>query len=73
MKKQKFEKRLCLKARKISNLTMQEGIKGGATLACGLTDNCFPSNFKTCGTTDYPRCTHTIGNGQNPDGTPCTY
>ncbi len=73
MKKQKFEKRLCLKARKISSLNAQEGIKGGATLICTPTVGCPPSNFKTCGTTDYPRCTHTIGNGQNPDGTPCTF
>ncbi|WP_046756359.1 hypothetical protein [Kordia jejudonensis] len=68
MKKQKFTKRLRLKAQKISSLNESEKIKGGrTTLICPV------SGFTTCGTTDYPRCTHTIGNGQNPDGTPCKY
>jgi len=72
MKKQKFEKKLCLRVRKISQLSNLETIIGGRTLTC---NPCIISDVKTCQPlfTEAHRCTHTIGNGQNPDGTPCTF
>lgn len=73
MKKQKFEKRLSLTVRKISNLSMQAEIIGGRTLTCNF---CLITDEKTCQIvplTEAHRCTHTIGNGQNPDGSPCTF
>ena len=73
MKKQKFEKKLSLKARKISNLTTQRAIIGGGSFAC---NQCIISDVDTCTSikiTRQLRCGHTIGDGQNPDGTPCTY
>ena len=77
MKKQKLERRLSLKTRKISNLSRQQSIVGGATLTC---NPCVISDVNTCPTVTDPikitqaiRCGHTIGNGQNPDGTPCKF
>ncbi|MFK7747737.1 MAG: hypothetical protein AB8B65_05070 [Kordia sp.] len=77
MKKQKFEKRLSLKARKVSNLTTQQAIIGGGSFTC---NPCIISDVNTCQITEEPikitqaiRCGHTIGNGQNPDGTPCNF
>jgi len=80
MKKQKFEKRLSLKARKISNLSITNTVYGGL-VAVRFTENpCIISDVNTCQTVTDPvkqteaiRCGHTIGNGQNPDGTPCKY
>ena len=80
MKKQKFQKRLSLKARKISNLSILNTVSGGI-VAVRFTENpCIISDVNTCQTVTEPikitealYCTHTIGNGQNPDGSPCTF
>ena len=86
MKKQNFNKRLNLKTTQISNLSNLHRIYGG-NIAVGannpvqLTENpCIISDMNTCQTVTEPiklteaiRCTHTIGNGQNPDGTPCRF
>ena len=73
MKKQNFQKKLNLKSRKISNLTTKREIIGGRTLTC---NPCIISDVETCTSikqTQAIRCGHTIGNGQNPDVTPCTH
>ncbi|WP_420570727.1 hypothetical protein [Kordia sp.] len=73
MKKQHFQKKLSLKSRKISKLTTNHEIIGGRTFTC---NPCIISDVNTC-TTEKPtqaiRCGHSIGNGQNPDGTPCNH
>jgi hypothetical protein len=76
MKKQKFEKKLSLRARKISNFIEQSAIVGGATMLCVTQPNTLSYIELGCNTiaiTQAIRCGHTIGNGKNPDGTPCTY
>ncbi|MBC8755556.1 hypothetical protein H2O64_12840 [Kordia sp. YSTF-M3] len=65
MKKQNLDSKLSLKTSKVSKLGNASEIIGGATTFC-------PS-ANLCEITAYHRCGHTIGNGQNPDGTPCTY
>ena len=65
MKKQNLDRKLSLKMSKISKVGNENAIIGGATTFC-LTQ-------PICAITDQPRCTHTIGNGQNPDGSPCTF
>ncbi|KAB8151136.1 hypothetical protein EZY14_019860 [Kordia sp. TARA_039_SRF] len=78
MKKQHFQKKLALKATRVSDLTNLYG--GNTQTPVRFTDNpCIISDMETCKTVTEPikltealRCTHTIGNGQNPDGTPCT-
>ncbi|MCH2192562.1 hypothetical protein [Kordia sp.] len=65
MKKQNLNNKLSLKTSKISKLGNASEVIGGATTFC-------PSAF-LCEITEYHRCGHTIGNGQNPDGTPCTF
>lgn len=80
MKKQNFNKKLALKTIQISNLSNLRNILGG-NVAVRFTENpCIISDVNTCQTVTEPiklteaiRCTHTIGNGQNPDGTPCTF
>ncbi|PTX60004.1 hypothetical protein C8N46_10710 [Kordia periserrulae] len=76
MKKQHFQKKLALKATRVSNLT---AINGGNTPVRFTENPCIISDVETCTTVQEPvkltealRCTHTIGNGLNPDGTPCT-
>ena len=86
MKKQNFHKKLLLKTTRISHLSNLNTIYGGNIAVGGndpvrLTENpCIISDMDTCQTVTEPikpteaiRCTHTIGNGQNPDGTPCTF
>ncbi len=64
MKKQNL-KLLTLNKRAIfSKLANENAIMGGATTFC--------VTFPLCEVTAYHRCGHTIGNGQNPDGSPCT-
>lgn len=77
MKKQNFQKRLALKSTRISHLT---NIYGGNTPVRFTENPCIISDVETCKTVTEPikltqaiRCGHTIGNGQNPDGTPCTF
>lgn len=64
MKKQNLDRKLSLKTSKVSRLGNENSIIGGRTIGCVSL---------ICTFSDYPRCTHTIGNGQNPDGTPCKY
>jgi hypothetical protein len=87
MKKQHFQKRLTLKATRISQLN---GIYGGNNANEpvgqnpyeGFTKNpCIISDVNTCITvkpcpvqqTQAIRCGHTIGNGLDINGNPCTY
>ena len=75
MKKQRLEKKLFLRTTKISHLSTPEKIIGGRTITC---NPCIISDVKTCQTvpvpiTDAICCTHTIGNGLDIDGNPCTY
>ncbi|WP_298417048.1 hypothetical protein [uncultured Kordia sp.] len=80
MRKLNFHKKLSLKTTRISNLSNVNAIFGG-TAAVRFTENpCIISNVNTCQTVTEPikltealYCTHTIGNGQNPDGTPCKF
>ncbi|WP_162819740.1 hypothetical protein [Kordia sp. SMS9] len=80
MKKQNFQKKLALKATKISKLTAIYGGNVNVNEPIRFTRNpCIISDVDTCKTVTEPikltealYCTHTIGNGQNPDGTPCT-
>ncbi|EDP98473.1 hypothetical protein U8527_20940 [Kordia algicida OT-1] len=79
MKKQNFQKKLAFKTTKISHVSYLNTVRGGA--AARFTENpCIISDVDTCQTVTEPiklteaiRCTHTIGNGQNPDGTPCKF
>lgn len=83
MKKQKFQKKLALKSTRISNLYMIYGgsVNVNANTPVRFTENpCIISDVDTCKTVTEPvkltkalYCGHTIGNGQNPDGTPCTF
>lgn len=87
MKKQNFQKKLNLKSTRISNLSKIYGgnvaaANADADVHAYFTENpCIISDVDTCKTvkpcpvevTQAIRCGHTIGNGQNPDGTPCTY
>ncbi len=63
MKKQHLGKKLSLKTSKISRLGNENSIVGGATTFC---------QTNICAFTDQHRCTHTIGNGQDENGNPCT-
>ena len=65
MKKQNLNRKLSLKTSKISKLGNASEVIGGATTFC--------VTYPICEITAYHRCGHTIGNGQNPDGTPCTH
>ncbi|WP_298519569.1 hypothetical protein [uncultured Kordia sp.] len=75
MKKQNFKKKLSLKTTRISSLSNSNTVYGG-NIPVRFTDNpCIISDVDNCTTkqTQAIRCGHTIGNGQNPDGTPCTF
>jgi hypothetical protein len=86
MKKQSFQKKLVLKSTRISRLSQIYG--GNLNVNANepvdaepirFTENpCIISDVDTCKTVDpcqiqAIRCGHTIGNGQNPDGTPCKF
>ncbi len=75
-----------LKTTQISNLSNPNAIFGGNIAVGGnipirLTENpCIISDMNTCQTVTEPiklteaiRCTHTIGNGQDGNGNPCTF
>ncbi|WP_298519572.1 hypothetical protein [uncultured Kordia sp.] len=65
MKKQNLNRKLSLKTAKVSKLGNTSEIIGGATTLC--------SSVFLCEITQYHRCGHTIGNGQDENGNPCTY
>ncbi|MEM6720808.1 MAG: hypothetical protein AAF611_15870 [Bacteroidota bacterium] len=87
MKKQNFHKKLVLKSTRISRISQIYGgnVAVGVNIPISepirITENpCIISDVNTCQTvkpcpkqTQAIRCGHTIGNGQNPDGTPCTF
>ncbi len=81
MKKQNFQKKLVLRTTTISAVSNLNTIRGGLAVAVRFTENpCIISDVETCKTVQEPieitealYCTHTIGNGLNPDGTPCRY
>ncbi|MBC8755555.1 hypothetical protein H2O64_12835 [Kordia sp. YSTF-M3] len=83
MKKQNFQKKLVFRTTTISNVTNLNRIRGGVGgVAVRFTDNpCIISDVETCKTvtqepiklTEALYCTHTIGNGQDGNGNPCTY
>lgn len=64
MKKQNLSRKLSLKTSKVSKVGNENAIVGGATTFC--------LSQPVCAFTDQPRCTHTIGNGQDENGNPCT-
>jgi hypothetical protein len=81
MKKQNFQKKLVLRTTTISSVSNLSIIRGGV-VAVRFTDNpCIISDVETCKTvtpqpiklTEALYCTHTIGNGQDGNGNPCTY
>ncbi|MEM6685640.1 MAG: hypothetical protein AAF617_07555 [Bacteroidota bacterium] len=88
MKKQNFQKKLTLKSTRISNLSTIYGGNVAANVPVGgdvpvrFTENpCYITDMNTCQTvkpcqepkTQAIRCGHTIGNGQDTNGNPCTY
>lgn len=81
MKKQNFQKKLVLKTTTISSIANLNSIRGGIDVAVRFTENpCIISDVDTCTTVTEPikitnalRCTHTIGNGLDINGNPCTY
>jgi len=81
MKKQNFQKKLVLKTTTISAISNLNTVRGGAVAVARFTENpCIISDVDTCKTVTEPiklteelRCTHTIGNGLDINGNPCTY
>jgi hypothetical protein len=80
MKRQHFKTKLLLRTTRISDLSILNKVSGGF-VAVRFTDNpCIISDVNTCKTVTEPiqitealYCTHTIGNGQDGNGNPCTF
>ncbi|WP_046743066.1 hypothetical protein [Kordia zhangzhouensis] len=78
MKKQNLQQKLSLHVTRISQLSNLNLIYGGQDAVRFTKNSCVISDVETCQTepikiTEAIRCTHTLGNGLDINGNPCTY